>query len=69
MSEAELSQRTYVSTRELCDLFGVQQTKTIRRLVTSGGLKAVKVGGRLRVIKASLDDYLAKNAVPAGEGA
>lgn len=51
-----------VSVREVADQLGVHP-ETIRRLIHDGRLDAVRVGRVLRVYRAALDSFLARQRV------
>jgi excisionase family DNA binding protein len=53
---------TLVSVREVADQLGVHP-ETIRRLIHDGRLDAVRVGRVLRVHRAALDSFLARQRV------
>jgi excisionase family DNA binding protein len=53
---------TLVSVREVADHLGVHP-ETIRRLIHDGRLDAVRVGRVLRVHRAALDSFLARQRV------
>jgi excisionase family DNA binding protein len=48
-----------VSVREVAELLGVHP-QTVRRLIHEGRLESVRVGGRLFVSRAALDELLAR---------
>jgi excisionase family DNA binding protein len=54
----------YYSVNELAERFSVDH-KTIRRLIRTGKLSAVKIAGAIRVAENDLFTYLAGASVPA----
>jgi excisionase family DNA binding protein len=62
MNELNEDPSALVSVREVADQLGVHP-ETIRRLIHDGRLDAVRVGRVLRVHRAALDGFLARQRV------
>jgi excisionase family DNA binding protein len=62
VSSADLNSDALVSVRDVAHQLGVHP-ETIRRLIHDGRLDAVRVGRVLRVHRAALDSFLARQRV------
>lgn len=57
----------YLTIAEACKVLRTSRW-TIRRLLDSGKLEAIKVGRRVRITRASVERYIAQQTVSAGVG-